>query len=1583
MNTLVEVKEAKAFRSKFLPGNIKQRVFSGFTNLIDNREESDSLDFFFYVLYWIQFILLPLEIAMTRWNPNSILYFIISQGLAFTFSPSLLLGKVSLFSTDSQTVANAFDTFSIINLCINAVYLMALINFAVICKLRVSNNWIWTVVNTIALITMKMSATILIIPFSASAFINFSMEANFGKNVSMVYFPNVALFSTIFQTINFICAFLLVAPFLIQTLLTQLCFFQFQINTNQILSRRYSTLNFVHQITITVFFLLKFTIFKPESSQIYLLFTCLFIGFLLCYFSLVTNPFHFQLARRFLVLGSLIFTWSSFIGITSLYFTSTPTSTTQDTDLLDLTVIWSIGCILSLMYAIFRNDMPSNILNHWNPNISIKTALYRLSMLQRLIHWSEIHSKMATYFSGSIELHIDSCDSVICSFYTTRKIENETYSDYLNRNKQAVKDFIKETYTSLIVKDSENFSCRFDYMLFQLEQLRNYETVMSDIEILSNMNRGFCQDFVLYYCKVLIEQSSSLESMRLKGSIPEAATTSKLVKVSFENQIEACCEAYANFWNKHISLLPPINEAMISMLEIQKMVSDIKVKWEEIGVILGNGYMKYLVIFAKFLLGVVHDNELGEELIFRAKLLSLLNFEKNADILPKYSKEDINNISLPFVIASTNRNKLGNIVTVNTQLCSQLGYKENELLESNIRVFCPQIFRDQHDSYVLRSLRIGVNKFEKRQRIIYGIDKLSNIVAVTLTAKILGVSDIMVAKLRFQKDFNLTCFLLVNENGIIENVSSSANIFFNRKESLKGLNVNNLVPEQSGRISLDGSLLRNQQSQMKFELSSFNVESHEHKYSEDTPRFFIFKYSKKQQVNKLFEPSRRRINSDQIAKYFTFFIDTNSDRVTSTFRKKFSYTKYLVKPIEQTPSFMVLHRPRTALNDEVVTYKLQGGQILIMKDNNTEENEVIAQLKANTNSIFNESKYTNSKIEERNIVAKCSMSTQMYSGQNSAREMSFKTQIILAGVLLFVFGSILLTIYQSISGGEDISRLRNGVSFSKYFYLISSELQKIQYSLSILSVNCIESLDYFNADNAVEYMQISVNNIIDYEKQILILLPMIGSPVLNQAFIFNTYSIMTSNGESKMNFFQIIRFFVSNCVILFQTEVCKINYINNIFLNQFTNNTMNTYSVGLDEWRNTIESEINRMSGSFHYYMIGLLILISVFFTVYFAMWYSIETDREKFKLVSLVSLLKPTQLRFILSKIDGFLSEMLDSEMKNEDEHPIKKDSEDIVESRRVHDNVNLLYKMRNIFILIPLPLIVGIVIWLITFEMDVKSQEGKNIGSDLRWSLLDFNDNFLVLNSNLIFMLNKTLMIKNLSIDNFLDEGYRQSQQKLSVFFEVFFDTRVSSQDYSDFMNDLFFANLANITTKYAVPVNPPFNDTYLQDVFDIVKNPSVQNLTNTGLINLCASGQKQVFALSELLKSVTNNNELKNYFWNPSCDQPNSTYFCIYNNEFFKTLYKIYIVVIPQIVNIWLHVLEGKFDEGLTPNLNTLKIQGFFILIFVIGIFIGIFLLTNVIRESNHRKSIKSMLGMAVFENLNSLESKEITSPKSFQE
>lgn len=161
---------------------------------------------------------------------------------------------------------------------------------------------------------------------------------------------------------------------------------------------------------------------------------------------------------------------------------------------------------------------------------------------------------------------------------------------------------------------------------------------------------------------------------------------------------------------------------------------------------------------------------------------------------------------------------------------------------------------------------------------------------VTITAKIISFSLLVVAKLRVQKFFNLTSYLLVNQAGVIENFSSSCLLLFAELLEIKGVHLDSILPGlfRNRETFLARENIPLEKENVAISISQFDnihFEVSEVKYRPEVPLFYIYKIMHKQLTLESWRTEQMGRDNSPLSRRtkLIFSIEPSKDRLVATF----------------------------------------------------------------------------------------------------------------------------------------------------------------------------------------------------------------------------------------------------------------------------------------------------------------------------------------------------------------------------------------------------------------------------------------------------------------------------------------------------------------------------------------------------------------------------------------------------------------------------------------------------------------------------------------------------------------------------
>lgn len=204
---------------------------------------------------------------------------------------------------------------------------------------------------------------------------------------------------------------------------------------------------------------------------------------------------------------------------------------------------------------------------------------------------------------------------------------------------------------------------------------------------------------------------------------------------NFQMSIDKTVKLQIEFWNELIEENPDIQKLI-------NLASALTMKFEELEKMFGvlSAYdlnsNKYLELYSRFLKEIIHDEFESKRI---SEKLDLMSKNRGSTHDPHEDKNDNfgDNNNCLIVTVSGNKDTLGNIVSIGSEVMNVLRYKPSDVQGSNVKILMPEIYAKNHNDYVNRYLETGEARIMGKKRNIYAMDKRGYIKGCSLFLKVL------------------------------------------------------------------------------------------------------------------------------------------------------------------------------------------------------------------------------------------------------------------------------------------------------------------------------------------------------------------------------------------------------------------------------------------------------------------------------------------------------------------------------------------------------------------------------------------------------------------------------------------------------------------------------------------------------------------------------------------------------------------------------------------------------------------------------------------------------------------------------
>lgn len=164
----------------------------------------------------------------------------------------------------------------------------------------------------------------------------------------------------------------------------------------------------------------------------------------------------------------------------------------------------------------------------------------------------------------------------------------------------------------------------------------------------------------------------------------------------------------------------------------------------------------------------------------KAQDIIAFNSDKSQQIFT--SIDEISNESLGTIVLSSEPERIGQIVAMNSSACRIFCYSRPEIVGRKIENLMPILLAERHDSFLNNFLVKKESIYMKRERPIFAKNKNQYIFPAYIRIRTMQTASEnglhFIGTFRVEKMFRKTCFILTDTTGNIVNISSTCINFF-------------------------------------------------------------------------------------------------------------------------------------------------------------------------------------------------------------------------------------------------------------------------------------------------------------------------------------------------------------------------------------------------------------------------------------------------------------------------------------------------------------------------------------------------------------------------------------------------------------------------------------------------------------------------------------------------------------------------------------------------------------------------------------------------------------------------------------
>ncbi|CAD8126295.1 unnamed protein product [Paramecium sonneborni] len=494
---------------------------------------------------------------------------------------------------------------------------------------------------------------------------------------------------------------------------------------------------------------------------------------------------------------------------------------------------WIAGIPLMII-AIIKSDklhydlILLNLNKVQNPNQIIQLTNYLL----KLLYNSSLYSHSSLLIDGFLEMHKITCTREDCYLKQKKLINQRQQKHILKESTITERDsdllmIMAQIYFNNIKKFPNEITLRIRYAFFLLDNMKQRQQAINEFIQAETLSPSLDNDFIIFRYKKIIEEEINTVQNESFGNLDIASELAFQNNMKqFQNNIERATLMHMDFWSQLQEESPDLGKMNEIGSKINLAILQVEDLWNKMSKLTQN-LPKAMRLYAKFIIEVLQDKDFGEELLSKSKALQNQNNKmKHIQAIQLISIDDIGYESQPILLVSAAFEKFAQITNLNLAACNLFGYNKSEMINRKINIFMPNLYSKFHDAYVENFLQSNDNKYINKDRLIYIKMKSNYIMPCYIYLKIIQSLDENVqlaAQFRVLKSFKPTCYLILDNEEIIDSISSTCIPLLNlhiKQISNKKTSITEIFPNYSQQKQI---FLQKTGGQILFNIDSCSV----------------------------------------------------------------------------------------------------------------------------------------------------------------------------------------------------------------------------------------------------------------------------------------------------------------------------------------------------------------------------------------------------------------------------------------------------------------------------------------------------------------------------------------------------------------------------------------------------------------------------------------------------------------------------------------------------------------------------------------------------------------------------------------
>ncbi|CAD8125809.1 unnamed protein product [Paramecium sonneborni] len=402
--------------------------------------------------------------------------------------------------------------------------------------------------------------------------------------------------------------------------------------------------------------------------------------------------------------------------------------------------------------------------------------------LLKLLYKSPLNSHSSLLIDGFLEIHKATCTREDCYLKQKKIINQRQQKPLFKEGTISERDvdllmIMAQIYFNQIKKFPNEINLRIRYAFFLLDNMKQRQQAINELIQAESLNPTLDNDFIIFRYKRIIEEEINAAQNESFGNLDIASELAFQNNMrQFQNKIERATLMHMDFWSQLQEDSPDLGKMNEIGYKINLAILQVEDLWNKMQKLTQN-LPKAMRLYAKFIIEVLQDKDFGEELLEKSKKLQQQNNKmKNKQIIQLISSDEIGYESQPILLVSASQEKFAQITNLNLAACNLFGYNKSEMINRKINIFMPNLYSKFHDAYVENFLQSNDNKNINKDRLIYIKMKSNYIMPCYIYLKIIQSLDENVqlaAQFRVLKSFKPSCYLILDNEEIIDSLSSS------------------------------------------------------------------------------------------------------------------------------------------------------------------------------------------------------------------------------------------------------------------------------------------------------------------------------------------------------------------------------------------------------------------------------------------------------------------------------------------------------------------------------------------------------------------------------------------------------------------------------------------------------------------------------------------------------------------------------------------------------------------------------------------------------------------------------------------